>query len=230
MSNQHYYTYILFDWLGIPRYVGKGKGNRWFRHEQRTDTSNQLKNEFIEQTWIMLEEIPKIKIAENMTNVEACILETLLINTIGRQNTGTGTLVNLTDGGEGIPGYAHQNWAKIIISERSASWNASLEPEVRAARARHATSHLTPEQRSANARLGGLLSKQTADYKAMALRGAQAWYQNTTPEQRSESRRRGELTKKRNGTRILVGYRWMTNGVEQKHIPAATVLPEGWWY
>lgn len=57
-----YYVYILFDWLGIPRYVGKGKGRRWYKHERSTDTINWMKNEFIEQTWMMLGEIPKIKI------------------------------------------------------------------------------------------------------------------------------------------------------------------------
>jgi hypothetical protein len=51
-----YYNYVLFDWLGIPRYIGKAKygTNRESKHERYTDPTNPGKNEFIEQTWIML--------------------------------------------------------------------------------------------------------------------------------------------------------------------------------
>ena len=62
-----YYVYILFDWFGIPRWIGKGRGRRWIQHERSTDLRNQLKNEFIEQTWIVLGEIPKIKVREELT-------------------------------------------------------------------------------------------------------------------------------------------------------------------
>ena len=39
-----YYVYVLFDWLGIPRYVGKGKRNRDTDHE-RLSSTNWLMNE-----------------------------------------------------------------------------------------------------------------------------------------------------------------------------------------
>ena len=50
-----FYVYMLFDWLGIPRYVGKGQGRREDAHELSSDDRNWLKNEFIEQTWIRLD-------------------------------------------------------------------------------------------------------------------------------------------------------------------------------
>lgn len=36
-----FYVYVLFDWRGIPRYVGKGKGNRWLDHERKSDPKNR---------------------------------------------------------------------------------------------------------------------------------------------------------------------------------------------
>lgn len=100
-EDQSYYVYILFDWLGIPRYVGKGKGKRDQSHETATDPINILKNEFVEQTWTMLEEIPKIRIRENLTEQEAFYMEIVFIKALGRIDLGTGPLTNMTDGGEG---------------------------------------------------------------------------------------------------------------------------------
>src|ERR1700687_704740 len=99
-----YYTYVLFDWLGIPRYVGKGKKGRIDSHEKATDSTNWLKNEFIERTWIVLGEIPKIKIREQLSESEAFDLESKLIKIIGRIDQNNGPLTNMSDGGEGSSG------------------------------------------------------------------------------------------------------------------------------
>jgi hypothetical protein len=96
-----YYTYILFDWLAIPRYVGKGKGRRDEAHEKSSDPVNWMKNEFIERTWIMLGEIPKIRVRDNISEKEAFALERALIKAIGRADLGKGPLTNMTDGGDG---------------------------------------------------------------------------------------------------------------------------------
>src|SRR5438067_2280740 len=42
---------------------------------------------------------------ENLTWEEACNKEREFIKLYGRKDLGLGTLVNLTDGGEGVPGY-----------------------------------------------------------------------------------------------------------------------------
>jgi hypothetical protein len=120
-----YFVYILFDWLGIPRYVGKGGGdpNRDLWHS-RYDSSNLMKNEFIERTWIMLEEIPSIRIRENLTEIEAFETEIVLIKAIGRSDQGKGPLTNMTDGGEGASGYKYSDLAKAIMSEKSIQRNA----------------------------------------------------------------------------------------------------------
>jgi hypothetical protein len=101
MGVLNFYVYVLFDWLGIPRYVGKGRGDRWMNHEQRSDRVNWMKNEFIERTWIMFGEIPKVRIQESLSERDALYIETCLIKAIGRIDLRTGPLTNLTDGGDG---------------------------------------------------------------------------------------------------------------------------------
>ena len=98
-----YYVYVLFDWLGVPRYIGKGKEGteRENNHEKKSDSQNWLKNEFIEQTWIMLEEIPKVIIRKGLTELEAFTTEIALIKAIGRIDLNTGPLTNMTNGGDG---------------------------------------------------------------------------------------------------------------------------------
>ncbi len=58
-------------------------------------------------------------IADNLTKEEACELEILLISEYGRIDQGTGTLSNLTDGGEGTSSVVYdpiriQNWRDSI--------------------------------------------------------------------------------------------------------------------
>jgi hypothetical protein len=50
---------------------------------------------------------------------EACSEEKRLIKLHGRRCLGTGTLCNITDGGEGVTGYRHSDVRKNIISKNS---------------------------------------------------------------------------------------------------------------
>jgi hypothetical protein len=118
-----YYVYVLFDWQGIPRYIGKGKDDRWLGHEKTPDPINQLKNEFIEQTWAVLGEIPKIKIQENIIESTAYAVEEALILAIGRIDKGTGPLTNLTDGGPGMPG---TKLPTPLSPEKHAAWKEAI--------------------------------------------------------------------------------------------------------
>lgn len=94
-----FYVYVLFDAFAVPRYIGKGRGNRWLMHDPARDRCNEAKNAFIRETIDLLGDVPKTKIQEHISEGEAFALEALFIKTIGRQPNGP--LTNLTDNRNG---------------------------------------------------------------------------------------------------------------------------------
>lgn len=75
-------------------YVGKGVRDRW----RKLDRNYRWEN--IASKHGVICDI----VANSLTNEEACILEKKLISLYGRLDCQTGTLANLTDGGEGVVG------------------------------------------------------------------------------------------------------------------------------
>jgi len=213
MVMNKFYIYILFDWMGTPRYVGKGCGNRDTDHERYTDPVNWMKNEFIERTWTMLDEIPKVRIMENILEKDAFEIEKMLIGVIGRLDLSTGSLTNMTEGGEGsvdagrIGGRASK--AKLTLEEKrergrfvgltggrkgAITGHNRRTPEERSefarkgARALHAS--LTPEQHSSNSRIGALAMHANMTPEQYIAR-SRTQIANMTLEQRSARSRAG---------------------------------------
>ena len=98
----NFYTYAWLRKDNTPYYIGKGVKNRaWIKskgHIPPKDTS-------------------KIIILErNLTEIGALALERRYIKWYGRKNNNTGILINLTDGGEGVSGYKHNELIKKCIS------------------------------------------------------------------------------------------------------------------
>jgi hypothetical protein len=114
MSSAVFYVYILFRLNGIPCYVGKGKGDRWVRHEGCSRHSNIRLRSIIAQAKASGKDLPKCKVAENLTESEAFELERLLIGLMGRGRNGP--LVNLTDGGEGPAGMKQTPESNVLRS------------------------------------------------------------------------------------------------------------------
>jgi hypothetical protein len=80
-----YYTYLWLREDGTPYYVGKGFGNRAFRKGSPP------------RDRILIQEFP--------SEADSLFAEQFLIAYYGRKDLGTGILINLTDGGEGVSGF-----------------------------------------------------------------------------------------------------------------------------
>jgi hypothetical protein len=95
-----FYVYVLFRESGTPFYAGKGRGARWTTHEKKAVKGRSHKDNIIARIlsagW---PSVPKVKIAENLTNGRAAELEVIFIKAIGREPEGP--LVNHTAGGDG---------------------------------------------------------------------------------------------------------------------------------
>lgn len=106
LGHLDYYVYILFRRdTGEPFYVGFGRRRRWLVHEQdarrpvRQRDKNTHKRHII---LIMLNaglDVPKIKVAENLSFEQAKEIERSFVAAIGRWPNGP--LTNKTDGGDG---------------------------------------------------------------------------------------------------------------------------------
>lgn len=95
MNEFYVYFHRCLD-TGEIFYVGKGHGNRAYTKRNRSKFWNSIVNKhdyFIEI------------IESELSEDDAIIKEIFWINKIGRRDIGTGTLVNMTSGGEGTSGY-----------------------------------------------------------------------------------------------------------------------------
>jgi hypothetical protein len=96
-----YYCYLYFDpTTDQAIYIGKGHANRAFEHLKRKD-----KHYFVRKIQKLVREghEPVIKAKTGLTEEQAFMYEKLLIAVFGRHDLGTGTLLNLTNGGENPP-------------------------------------------------------------------------------------------------------------------------------
>jgi NUMOD3 motif-containing protein len=84
MATKIFYTYVWLRENGTPYYVGKGTQRRAYRR------GSPPRDRIIVQEWL--------------NESQAFEAEKFLISYYGRKDTGTGLLINLTDGGEGASG------------------------------------------------------------------------------------------------------------------------------
>ena len=126
-----FYTYIYRDprptKMRQPVYVGKGQGRRAWQHWEKRRYHNTAFNNFL--TLLRREGLePIIEIVQDgLEEAEAFFEEIRLIALYGRRDLKTGSLFNLTDGGEGFAG-----------ALRTPEWRANIS-----------AAHSTPERKSA---------------------------------------------------------------------------------
>lgn len=103
-----YYVYLhIKSNNGVPFYVGKGCNNRVYDKYKRSTIWKRIVNKYDYDIFIL---------EDNLTEKEALDKEIYWIKRIGRIDKGLGTLVNLTDGGDGFSGYILTEEDRIKIS------------------------------------------------------------------------------------------------------------------
>lgn len=119
-----YFVYIYKDPnTHIPFYVGYGKKQRHLFHlneakSKPTPKSGEHKLNKIRKL-LSNGQTPIIQIIDSqLTKDQACELEVFLISEIGRADLGTGTLLNLTAGGDGVREWSPEQRTKISESRK----------------------------------------------------------------------------------------------------------------
>ena len=90
--NNTYYVYAYLREDGTPYYIGKGIGQRAWKHVKRDPTHPPKDTNRI------------VLLKEQLSETDAFDIEKQLISQYGRIDIGTGILRNRTDGGEGARG------------------------------------------------------------------------------------------------------------------------------
>lgn len=111
--DERFYVYVLYKpWSGEPCYVGKGQGDRIEEHfrlaRRKRHYNRHLQNIILKAGG----DLPREVYADGLSNEEAFELERSLIARFGRKDRG-GSLVNLTDGGDGHTGMSAEVRATI---------------------------------------------------------------------------------------------------------------------
>lgn len=109
-----------------PRYVGKGTGDRYLHHYKFCDVKyyKNYSNKLVKQWLRTLKaegKFPVYDIQENLTESAAFDLETQLIKQYGKKIDGTGTLLNVMEGGLGgrQPDLVIKQISETLLSRKS---------------------------------------------------------------------------------------------------------------
>lgn len=106
MINYYVYIHYTLD-TNLIFYIGRGKNGRY---KSKCGRNKFWWNEVNKHGF-------KYEIyQDDLDFYEACQLEIQLIKFYGRRDLGLGTLVNLTDGGEGEEGFKHSKSSKLKMS------------------------------------------------------------------------------------------------------------------
>ncbi len=105
-----YYELEQYNKGGLPFYMGKGSGRRISYHlrncqNKALDVYNTLFYRKLRKMRLQGYKPKVVKIIDNLLEKEALALEVIFIQLIGRRNLKTGSLCNLTNGGDGVSGH-----------------------------------------------------------------------------------------------------------------------------
>jgi hypothetical protein len=169
VSTNIFYVYVFFRMDGSPCYVGKGHGDRWFGHESCPVHANTAFNALLRDAKSKGLKLPKIKIAQGLSQADAFAVEIAFISALGRKSLGTGCLTNLTDGGEGESGKVFSPASREKM--RQAKLGRTLTPEHKAAISRSSGGRVwSLESREKNAASQRLREKWTLTEEQLLAR------------------------------------------------------------
>jgi NUMOD3 motif len=129
----HFYTYVYIDPSrdNEPIYIGKGFASRMHIHMKRTDR-HPLTRRLQKMARNNIEPIIGC-LCKDIDEELALLCEEEAIDLYGRKDLGKGTLLNLTDGGEGASGLVMSEEAKRKLSEH---FSGKTRPEEHRAKMR----------------------------------------------------------------------------------------------
>ena len=107
-----YYTYLFKDIDNTPIYVGKGCAKRWMHHRGASTHLGKLLRKRKKQGFLITPTI-----TYHATEKVALAMEIFWIAVYGREDLGTGTLFNLTEGGE-APSFNSTTKKKMSESQK----------------------------------------------------------------------------------------------------------------
>lgn len=172
MDNQ-FYTYAWLRENGTPYYIGKGTGERAYTGRGRRGNRQPPKDK------------SKVLILKrNLTEEEAFRHERYLIAVFGRKDLGTGILINLTDGGDGVPGMTTLRWFKDPNGREQGRFLPGKEPEGWV-KGRHPFREKKPRKPRGKGKKGKNLTHEERCALAREVRARKS------PEERSEASRKG---------------------------------------
>jgi hypothetical protein len=156
MENKYYIYAHTIASHGLERpfgeifYIGRGCRRRAYVKSRRSSYWNNIINKYGYNVHFF---------ETGLTNEEANLAEKRYIKAIGREDIGKGTLVNFTDGGEGLSGHIQSEEHKRKIGEASKGRIMSLNTK----------------EKLLKSKLGKSRSEQTKKKISNSLKGQIAW-------------------------------------------------------
>lgn len=200
------YVYALFRPDGSIRYVGKGTGNRIYKHQFHGD---RHRNWRLAADYKIYGRLISKKIVSGLTHDEAYAVEETLIHYFGIEADGCGPLANLDYGGRGSADVSEETRAKMSASSK----RVNALPEIRARKSASVKQTNKDPDVQARRRAAMKLTCNSQEWKAARKEGmSAAWKRDDVREKYCEIARRtnADPKKKKQQSDMMLAY-WEQN-------------------